>query len=437
MTENNSIISKRLNVAYLFQSSSIKFSDPFGAELHIIYTLRELQKLGHHAALLALQPNKRVIFSSDLEAITQDKLSEDHYTYSRWSDTIPFIFFEKSIRKVQSILGFPYLAMFDDFRTYEACSSNLNEYTLIHERYNGMSMGGAFACRRQNIPYILEINADMLEQSEYLGNKIKGFSQVVAVEKTRFCFNTAHRIISVSSELKDHLIQKWNVAASKIIVLPCAADVDVFRDKFDTKSIKQQIGLKNEQVIIWVGGFYPWHNLDLLINSFQNVIKIIPDTRLVLIGDGKTRESIEQMIKDKNLDETVIFTGKVQHEKIPALLSIADIAVSPFDSYFPGHGGTPMKLFEYMAAGKPIVATNVSQVNAVIKNGYNGLLIEPGDELSFTDAIIHLAENPNERKRLGENAKREAIRYHSWGHYAERLESIYWNVLDEILPSAI
>jgi glycosyltransferase involved in cell wall biosynthesis len=118
---------------------------------------------------------------------------------------------------------------------------------------------------------------------------------------------------------------------------------------------------------------------------------------------------------------------------MPEMLSIADVAVVPSAPVSASHGGTgtPLKLFEYMAAGKAIIATALNQAAEVIQDGQNGLLVEAGDINGFTEAMLTLLNDSGERGRLGQNARRHAVEQHSWEEYTKRLEEIYLNVLEK------
>ena len=113
------------------------------------------------------------------------------------------------------------------------------------------------------------------------------------------------------------------------------------------------------------------------------------------------------------------------------MLSIADVAVVPSAPVSASHGGTgtPLKLFEYMAAGKAIIATAQDQAAEVIQDGHNGLLVEAGNVNRFAEAILTLLNDPVERVRLSRNARQQAIELYSWEKYTRRLEEIYLNVL--------
>jgi glycosyltransferase involved in cell wall biosynthesis len=227
------------------------------------------------------------------------------------------------------------------------------------------------------------------------------------------------------------LERKWNIKESKLAVLPCAADVKTFAPNGNAARWRQRLALSNERVVVWVGGFYPWHDLELLLESFAQVLQSVPNARLLLVGDGQTRPAIAQKVAENGLRHAVTLTGAVAHAEVPEMLAIADVAVVPAAPIPAGGGGTgtPLKLFEYMAAGKAIVATKLAHAAEVIEDGQTGLLIQPGDVDGFARAISGLLSDPMERGRLGQNARRQAVNYHSWELYTKQLETIYRDIL--------
>jgi Glycosyltransferase len=183
-----------------------------------------------------------------------------------------------------------------------------------------------------------------------------------------------------------------------------------------------------------VGGFYPWHDLSLLLESFALILQQRPDARLVLVGDGQTRSSVVDRVTKNGLRHAVIMTGAIAHSHVPEMLSIADVAVVPSAPVSASHGGTgtPLKLFEYMAAGKAIVATAQDQAAEVILDGHNGVLVEAGDASRFAGAVLTLLNDPIERLRLGQNARQQAVELYSWERYTRKLQEIYFSVLGNV-----
>jgi glycosyltransferase involved in cell wall biosynthesis len=420
----------RLRIAHLYQESGIRFCEPHAAQLHIYHTIRGLQQAGHEVTLLALQ-GRQVLCTQDLQVFKSDKLLASHYGLLGLSGAALFKWFESGVRRLQSELHVPYLALFDSYRMAEAGRQNLHGFDLIHERFNLLALGGAWASKKLGIPFVLEVNADLIEQRKFKGIPERGLRRLFALWATRLCFNTAAKIICISRDLKDHLHSKWNIEDRKLTVLPCAADVEAFGLNHNPGLVRRGLGLTTEPVVMWVGGFYPWHDLDLLLESFTNVLQRHPQARLVLVGDGQTRPEVARKVMRNGLRQAVIMTGAIAHTSMPEMLSIADVAVVPSAPVSASRGGTgaPLKLFEYMAAGKAIVATALNQAAEVIQNGHNGLLVEAGDVTGFAEAMLTLLNDSGERGRLGQNARRHAVEQHSWEQYTKRLEEIYLNIL--------
>lgn len=422
--------SPRLNIAHSYQEGGIRFYEPHAAQIHIYHTMRGLQRAGHKVSLLALQ-ERQVLCTEDLQVFKSDKRTASHYGQIGWSGTAAFKGFESGIRRLQSILHFPYLALFDSYRMAEAGTINLKGYDLIHERFNLLSLGGAWASRKLGIPFVLEVNADLLEQRRFKGIQERGLRRLFAIWATRLCFETAAQIICISPRLKEHLKTKWNVDESKLTVLPCAADIEAFKPNYNSETVRKSLGLTTEPVVMWVGGFYPWHDLSLLLESFALILQQRPDAKLVLVGDGQTRSSVKDMITKAGMSHAVIMTGAIAHSQVPEMLSIADVAVVPSAPITAGIGGTgtPLKLFEYMAAGKAIVATALNEAAEVIRDGYNGLLVDAGDINKFAESTLKLMNDPEERSRLGQNAREQAVKQYSWEQYTSRLEEIYLSLV--------
>ncbi|HET9905934.1 MAG TPA: glycosyltransferase family 4 protein [Anaerolineales bacterium] len=419
-----------MKIAHIYQESNIRFSEPQAAQLHIYHTIHGLQQAGHQVSLLALQ-GRQVLFTEDLEVFKSDKRLASHYGQLGLSGTAHFKGMESGVRRLQSELRFPYLALFDSYRMADAGRKNLRGFDLIHERFNLLSLGGAWATKKLGIPLVLEVNADLLEQRKFKGIPEKGLRRLFAEWSTQMCFKAATKIVCISTGLKDHLSKKWNIDERNLTVLPCAADVDAFGPHHNSGLVRRSLGLANEPVVLWVGGFYPWHNLDLLLGSFALVLQRFPAAKLVLVGEGQTRSTVAEKIKRDGLEKSVIMTGAIPHAQVPEMVSIADVAVVPSAAVSAGGGGTgtPLKLFEYMAAGKAIVATALNEVAEVIHDNQNGLLVQAGDPNQFAASIMKLIDDPRERNRLGQNARAQAIKQYSWEHYTKRLQEIYFGVV--------
>ncbi|MGD9093560.1 MAG: glycosyltransferase family 4 protein [Anaerolineales bacterium] len=406
------------------------FSETKGAQIHIYHTIRSLQEMGHTVSLLTLQ-GRRVLFTEDLGVFQGSEINSQHLGRIGFSDNHMFKVFESGVRRIQREVKFPYLALFDSYRMYDACRQNLADYDILHERYNLLSLGGAFARRKLCLPYVLEINADLLEQRKFKGTALKGLQLKFAEWVTHYSFSVASVIVCISLGLREHLIERWGVPEDRLAVLPCAADIHAFSSNNNASSVRSRLGLRDEPVVMWIGGFYSWHDLNVVLNGFDTVVERIPNVRLVLVGDGETRSEVERSVYDKDLMQVTIFTGSIPHTQMPDILSIADVVVSPAPSLPADKGGTgtPLKIFEYMAAGKAIVATETSQTDGVLRHGENGMLVKPGEVDKFSQTIVWLLNHSRERERIGNNAQYDAREYHSWERYSSQLVQIYGSLL--------
>jgi glycosyltransferase involved in cell wall biosynthesis len=170
----------------------------------------------------------------------------------------------------------------------------------------------------------------------------------------------------------------------------------------------------------FVGSLKPWHGLPILIDAFARFQRNYPQARLLLVGDGKERDRLSQEIATRKLESAVDFTGAVSPQTVPHWLAQMDVAVAPYppseDFYF-----SPLKVYEYMAAGLPVVASNIGQISQIIDDGVNGLLVPPGDATALADALEQLWRSPLLRRRLGDSARGKILQHHTWERVVEKI----------------
>src|SRR5680860_73244 len=138
---------------------------------------------------------------------------------------------------------------------------------------------------------------------------------------------------------------------------------------------------------------------------------------LLIIGDGPERERLEALVIEESLSSSTRFTGMIPHDEMPSHIAAMDVAVAPYDET-PDFYFSPLKLFEYMAAGKPIVAAAIGQIADCIRDGQTGLLYPPGDGYALMLAIERMLADRQRAVILGQTAQ-EAVRFgRSWRHNA-------------------
>lgn len=414
-----------LRIAYVIQNAVNRLADDVGEAILIKQKIQGLRKTGHHVDVFKLQGPCVTQFPEDWAA-HQERQAPLGVTGSR-----PFKKLEGGIRRLQLKAGLPYFAFFDSFRFYEACCRFLPHYDICHE-YSGLfSLGATLACRKLGVPRILTVEADYKVEHQVAGKSIAGVRGLVADLESKFSYRRADGIITVSETAKENLEETWNLDPEKIHVLQNGVDTNLFRPDYDGSGIRKKLGLKNgEPTIVFVGGFQSWHGLDHLLESFVKVRRVIPEARLLMVGDGPLRTGIEQTARESSLGGSVIFSGLVPQVRVPEILAAADIAVLPYPKLPKELWFSPLKLFEYMAAGKAIVASKAGQIATVLQDQMTGILVEPGNVPELTRALTSLCQKPEMREGLALNARKQAVDKHSWDHYVEQLEDLYYGILE-------
>jgi glycosyltransferase involved in cell wall biosynthesis len=386
------------------------------------YIAEGLRNRGHCVKLLGAYNFEGPIYSGEINNLQPTRLS--------WTGKPPFEFARKAVWQVQRLLGIPYLNIFSNLRLIDACLQSLPGHDVVYERNTMYRFAVAAASKQLGLPYVLYVEADDILEHDIMMKPLTGLLRQQAARAFRYNLGAADRIICVSEPLKVHLIEKWKMPAEKIIVFPNVADVRRFRPDPDAREmVRASFGIGNSPLIIFVGSFYEWHDVAALLKAFVRVLMVYPDARLMLVGDGAKRQAMMELAIELGIAQTVIFTGMIAHTDVPRFMAAADIAVVPYPDLQQDIWLSPLKLFEYMATGNAIIASDVGQLSEWVANERNGLLVPPGDISALATEIERLISNPGLRMRLGQNARAEAIQKHSWDRYISDLEDVYFSVI--------
>ena len=243
--------------------------------------------------------------------------------------------------------------------------------------------------------------------------------------------------IFVVSEVERRNLLRAGIADEKIIVNANGVDTERFRPNIGGETTRAELGISNDEILAgFVGTFGPWHG----VLTLAEAITLMPTdskVRFLLVGAGRFRDEVESMIRAAGKEDRVIFTGHLEHERVPGMLDACDILLSPHVPLADGSEffGSPTKLFEYMAMGKAIVASRLGQIGDVLTDEESGLLIEPGNAQQLADAILRLSQSPELRARLGAAARCAAVARHTWKQNAERVIDEY-RALESEAPAA-
>ncbi len=289
----------------------------------------------------------------------------------------------------------------------------------VYQRHTAFNVSGAILSRVLGLPLVLEFNSSEVWKGRYWGGlRLERAARLVEAINLR----AADRIIVVSRVLRDELVTS-GLPSDKVLVNPNAVDSRVFRADIGGERVRRRLGVTSEVVVGFSGTFGAWHGIPTLARALSLVLDARPDARWLLLGDGPLRPLIDQALASPRLSERVAQVGMRPHAEMPAYLAACDILVSPHGRQADGGEffGSPTKLYEYMASGRPIVASNLGQIAEVLSDGESALLVPPDDPEALAAAVIRLIDDSCLRVRLGSAARLAAEARHTWRQNAERV----------------
>ncbi len=288
-----------------------------------------------------------------------------------------------------------------------------NPVSIIYERHAFFLFATALLCRSRKIPLITEVNELIGDERIREQPLLKSFAQWA----DRITFQTASWIIVVSPHLKRR-IEATGIDGEKILVMPNAIHPEEFIPQEDTQTIRKQLKrAADETLMSFVGWFVPWHYLDRLLSTFAKIAKDHPKAHLILYGDGELKDSLKAQAEELGIRSQVHFPGPVTHDQIANHLNAADICLIPHSNAY----RSPIKLFEYMALGKAILAPAKEPIEMVVTHEKHALLFESENESALLENMKRLLSDPKLRRQLGENAKSHVLKNHTWDQNAQEI----------------
>jgi glycosyltransferase involved in cell wall biosynthesis len=349
-----------------------------------------------------------------------------------------------------SVFGFP--AEFNHYRFRNAIIAQLGRLSLAD--YTGVLLS-----RKWGVPLVLEYNGSEVWAARNWGTPLRSHRLAAMAEDV--CLRHAHLVVTVSDALRDEVSQR-GVPRERIVSYPNCIDPLVFTptrfSKAECCRLRRHYGVDEDAIVAaFIGTFGQWHGVDRLAEAIGRMVDEDEDwmrrTKLhfVLVGDGVDMPKVRAKLGDARYQPFCTLTGTVPQEQAAGHLAMADFVLSP---HVPNPDGTPFfgsptKLFEYMAMGKGILASELEQIGHVLTPALRvgrlpidppsgdrperAVLCNPGNVDELVGGIRFLTENRLWREHLGNHAQREALSRFTWRHHVEAILEGLGRVLGEEL----
>jgi glycosyltransferase involved in cell wall biosynthesis len=407
-----------LKIGYLLQEPVEIRRPPFnGPANHVRAVVGALARRGHQMRVLARVGG--CIWTSD------DLSDFEAVAVPRMDRGLPRLV-ERGVRRVQSELQLPYAAMFESFRFAQACVQELHGYDLLYERFSWVAYGGGLAARRMNVPLVLEDNGDALFDLEAKGIAPRGLQRTLSTMLMRRAVGRSAHVVSTGAGWREQFIKRWKVDPAKVTTVENGTTLVGALSREQLHSFAGTDASSGAVQLVYVGGFYPWHGVPVLLKALAQALERGARATLLMIGSGDGFPEARQLVVQLNLNERVTFAGHLSPEQYAPLLAQADIGVSPYCGW-PEYSG--LKVLDYKAAGLPTIASGQNGHPETLRNGETGVIVPPCDAGSLCQAIVDLCGDRASRTRMGRAARIEAESMHQWNHTAERLEQVFRDVV--------
>lgn len=355
--------------------------------VHIASIVQALRKAGHQVDIVGPAP-----LGTSRSAGRRPRLVNLKEHMPRWMvETMQVVYNLRSFLQLRKVLK----------RT---------RYDFIYERYALYNVAGLLAARSARLPFILEVNTLYAQAwARYYGLTFPWLARRLEAAT----FRRSDHIITVTS-VQRQMIEAEGVAPGRITVSHNAVDPGEFAPGcHEAGLLRQALNLK-PVVVGFVGTMNRWQGVQGFVDVVAEVIAARQDISFLFVGEGERRAHLEAELDRRDLSRHVVFAGRQPHSQIARFIAAMSIGVLLDSNSY----GSPMKVFEYWALAKPVVAPRVPPVLEIMQHEHNGLLIEPGDANGMARCILRLAADPGLREALGAAGRQQVCAAHTWDHNA-------------------
>jgi glycosyltransferase involved in cell wall biosynthesis len=294
-----------------------------------------------------------------------------------------------------------------------------------------VGVAGYVLSRIRRVPFVLEVRDLWPETAIVMGVLRSSVLIRLSAWLARFLYQRAERIIAVTEGIRQGIVDT-GIPASKITLIPNGVDDDLFETLSSerAKQIRQEYGWDDRFVAIYAGTLARSDGLHAIVRAAA-ALSSYPDLLVVFLGDGEVKAQLAALVDELKLSN-VMFIPSQPKRRVPDFITAADVCLMPVkrDSFF--HMTLPNKLFDYMAGARPVIAAvPPGEIQDLVERAEAGLAIPPEDEIKLAAALLDLRDDPDTRRRFGENGRRYVMEHYLRSHLAARLTSVLDTVLQE------
>jgi len=288
------------------------------------------------------------------------------------------------------------------------------------------------AGKKHNLPVVYECRAFWEDAAVDHGTTTEGSLRYRLTHTLEtHVFKQADAITTICEGLCQDIVKR-GIAEDKVTVIPNAVDLEKFKDTESVNpELQNKLGLKGKIVLGFIGSFYAYEGLLLLLEALPEIVKKRPDIKLLLVGGGPQEEAVKQKAGELGLDEFVIFTGRVPHDEVQDYYNLVNIFVYPRLPMRLTELVTPLKPLEAMAQGRLVVASDVGGHKELIKDRYNGYLFGANDAHALAETVLALLDNQASWDALRQHGREFVEQQRNWSKSVSFYENVYQSLVNK------
>jgi glycosyltransferase involved in cell wall biosynthesis len=370
-----------------------------GQYVHISELIHALRGLGHEVLVVAPPAMEHAEFGSDAGAVALLKRFVPRFAYELMELAYSLLAYWRLKR---AVVGF--------------------RPDCLYERYNLLLPAGVWIKRNFGLPMLLEVNAPIFEErARYDGISLER----LAAWSQRYAWRNADFVLPVTRVLAG-MVRDAGVPCERISVIPNGIDPDRFgNNSLPAEVAKAKLGLRDRLVLGFTGFVREWHGLERVVDLVADRAGG-PGLHLLVVGDGPARESLQARARERGIVDRVTVTGVIDRDRVPRYVAAFDVALQPAVVPY----ASPLKLFEYLAMGRAIVAPATPNIEEILTDGENAVLFDPEVPDAMLRAIERICADGGLRRRVAEGARNTiALKKLTWDNNARRVAELFEQLL--------